>query len=174
MGMNNTTQLETLAAELIQQLTQRKQSVAVAESCTGGLLGAALTAIPGSSAVVQGGVIAYANEIKQNLLGVPTDLITRFGAVSEEVALSMATQVRTRCNATWGLATTGIAGPSGGSPEKPVGMVWVAIAGPQDSKAVCKIFQGDRNEIRMATVQYIVNAVLSSMRTQKYTCSFEQ
>jgi len=124
--------------------------------------------------VVQGGVIAYANEIKQNLLGVPADLITRFGAVSEEVALSMATQVRTRCNATWGLATTGIAGPSGGTAEKPVGTVWMAIAGPQDSKAVCKIFSGDRNEIRLATVQYIVSALQSSMRTQKFTCSFEQ
>ena len=177
MGMNNTAQLETLdtlATELVKLLIEHQQSVAVAESCTGGLLAGALTAIPGCSAAVQGGVIAYANEVKQNLLGVPAELLERNGAVSAEVVRVMAEQVRIRCNATWGLATSGIAGPDGGTLEKPVGTVWMAMASAQGSSAVCKIFTGNRHQIRLSAVQYLVSALQSSVPTQNFTCSFEQ
>lgn len=121
---------DTLAGVVLEQLRERGQTVAVAESCTGGGLGAALTAVPGSSDVVLGGVIAYSNAIKQALLGVPAVLLNQYGAVSDPVAEAMAEGVRQRTGADWGLAITGIAGPGGGSPEKPVGLVHIAVAGP--------------------------------------------
>ena len=121
---------DTLASVVLSMLRRRGQTVAVAESCTGGGLGAALTAVPGSSDVVLGGVIAYANNIKQALLGVPSELLEAHGAVSEPVAQAMAEGVRLCTGADWGLAITGIAGPGGGSEEKPVGLVHIGVAGP--------------------------------------------
>lgn len=105
-------------------------SVAVAESCTGGLLGAALTAVAGSSRYVRGGVVAYANEVKAEVLQVPAELIEAHGAVSEAVALAMAAGVRRRLHTDVGLGITGVAGPGGESAEKPAGLIWVAVAGP--------------------------------------------
>lgn len=121
---------DTLASVVLSMLRRRGQTVAVAESCTGGGLGAALTAVPGSSDVVLGGVIAYANSIKQALLGVPSELLEAHGAVSEPVAQAMAEGVRRCTGADWGLAITGIAGPAGGTEEKPVGLVHIGVAGP--------------------------------------------
>ena len=121
---------QSLAEVVLDQLRQRGQTVAVAESCTGGGLGAALAAVPGASDVFLGGVIAYANGVKQGLLGVPAELLQAHGAVSDPVAQAMAEGARRVTGADWGLAITGVAGPGGGSDEKPVGLVHLAIAGP--------------------------------------------
>lgn len=121
---------QSLAEVVLQQLRLRGQTVAVAESCTGGGLGAALAAVPGASDVFLGGVIAYANGVKQGLLGVPAELLLAHGAVSDPVAQAMAEGARRVTGADWGLAITGVAGPGGGSDEKPVGLVHLAIAGP--------------------------------------------
>jgi nicotinamide-nucleotide amidase len=122
---------DSLASVVLQRLRQRGETLAVAESCTGGGLGAALTAVPGASDVFLGGVIAYANALKQALLDVPAALLQEGGAVSDPVAIAMAEGVRRRTGSTWALAVTGIAGPGGGSAEKPVGLVHIALAGPQ-------------------------------------------
>ena len=121
---------DSLASVVLALLRQRGQTLAVAESCTGGGIGAALAAVPGASDGFLGGVIAYANAVKQAVLGVPLELLERHGAVSDAVALAMAQGVRQLTGATWAIAVTGIAGPGGGTPEKPVGLVHIAIAGP--------------------------------------------
>ncbi len=122
---------DSLASVVLAALRQRGQSLAVAESCTGGGLGAALAAVPGASDVFVGGVIAYANAVKQQLLGVPAALLREHGAVSDPVARAMAEGVKRQTGSTWALAVSGIAGPGGGSPDKPVGLVHLALAGPQ-------------------------------------------
>jgi nicotinamide-nucleotide amidase len=121
---------DSLASVVLEQLRRRGETLAVAESCTGGGLGAALAAVPGASEVFLGGVIAYANAVKQGLLGVPAALLGSHGAVSDPVAMAMAEGARRATGATWAIAVTGIAGPGGGSAEKPVGLVHLAIAGP--------------------------------------------
>ena len=120
----------SLASVVLDQLRRRGQTLAVAESCTGGGLGAALAAVPGASDVLLGGVIAYANSVKEGLLGVPAALLEAHGAVSDPVAQAMAEGARRATGADWALAITGVAGPGGGSPEKPVGLVHIAVAGP--------------------------------------------
>ncbi len=120
----------SLASVVLEQLRSRGQTLAVAESCTGGGLGAALAAVPGASDVLLGGVIAYANSVKQGLLGVPAALLEAHGAVSDPVARAMAEGARRATGADWALAITGVAGPGGGSAEKPVGLVHIAVAGP--------------------------------------------
>ena len=121
---------DSLASVVLEQLRQRGETLAVAESCTGGGLGAALASVPGASDVFQGGVIAYANAVKQGLLGVPAALLETHGAVSDPVAMAMAEGARRATGATWAIAVTGIAGPGGGTVEKPVGLVHIAVAGP--------------------------------------------
>jgi nicotinamide-nucleotide amidase len=121
---------DSLASVVLDQLRRRGQTLAVAESCTGGGLGAALAAVPGASDVLMGGVIAYANSVKQGLLGVPAALLDTHGAVSDPVASAMAEGARRSTGADWALAITGVAGPGGGSGEKPVGLVHIAVAGP--------------------------------------------
>jgi nicotinamide-nucleotide amidase len=119
---------DSLAAVVLEQLRRRGETLAVAESCTGGGIGAALAAVPGASDVFLGGVIAYANAVKQGLLGVSALDLERQGAVSDPVALAMATGARRLTGATWAVAVTGIAGPGGGSEQKPVGLVHIAVA----------------------------------------------
>ena len=121
---------DSLASVVLEFLRQRRQTLAVAESCTGGGLGAALAAVPGASDVFVGGVIAYANAVKQGLLAVPAALLAAHGAVSDPVAQAMAEGARRATGADWAIAVTGIAGPGGGSVEKPVGLVHIAVAGP--------------------------------------------
>ena len=121
---------DTLASVVGEALLDRGQTLAVAESCTGGGLGAMITAVPGSSAYFLGGAIAYANIIKVNLLGVDPATLATHGAVSEPVAKQMALGIQAALHADWGVAITGIAGPGGGSPEKPVGLVYIGLAGP--------------------------------------------
>ncbi len=125
----------SLASVVLEQLRRRGETLAVAESCTGGGLGATLAAVPGASDVFLGGVIAYANAVKQGLLGVPAALLESHGAVSDPVATAMAEGARRATGATWAIAVTGIAGPGGGSAEKPVGLVHLAIAGPDGCRS---------------------------------------
>ena len=126
---------DSLASVVLEQLRRRGQTLAVAESCTGGGLGASLAAVPGASDVLLGGVIAYANAVKQGLLGVPAELLAAHGAVSDPVALAMAEGARRATGADWAMAITGIAGPGGGSEAKPVGLVHIAVAGPGGSSS---------------------------------------
>jgi nicotinamide-nucleotide amidase len=129
---------DSLASVVLELLRRRGQTLAVAESCTGGGIGAALAAVPGASEVFLGGVIAYANAVKQGLLGVPAELLAAHGAVSDPVARAMAEGARRATGAHWAMAVTGIAGPGGGSADKPVGLVHIAVAGPDgcDSEGV--------------------------------------
>jgi PncC family amidohydrolase len=120
-------------------------SVAVAESCTGGLLGAALTAVPGSSAYVRGGVVAYADDVKRELLGVRASVLAEHGAVSEPVAVAMAEGVRAALDASVGVSITGIAGPASDTTTKPVGLVYVCVAGPA---LECRVERLDRDRGR--------------------------
>ena len=142
-----------LAAVVLDRCRARGLRLAVAESCTGGMLGARLTAIPGSSDVVLGGVIAYANVVKERLLGVPGESIARHGAVSEEVARAMAVGARERFGAEVGVGVTGIAGPGGGSIEKPVGTVWLAVDVEGEVRSRRTNLVGDREEIRQRAAQ---------------------
>ncbi|MEM9246138.1 MAG: competence/damage-inducible protein A, partial [Cyanobacteria bacterium P01_F01_bin.153] len=121
---------DTLAIAVGQLLKQRGETVAVAESCTGGGVGQMLTTIPGSSAYFLGGIISYDNQVKAKCLGVSENTLTKVGAVSAEVAEQMAVGVQKSLDSTWGISVTGIAGPGGGSEDKPVGLVYVGIAGP--------------------------------------------
>ena len=121
---------QSLTSVVGQLLRDRKETLAVAESCTGGGLGAILTEIPGSSDYFRGGVIAYANEVKQSLLQVSGDDLAQFGAVSDPVAQQMAIGVKKALNTSWGISITGIAGPGGGTEEKPVGLIYIGLASP--------------------------------------------
>lgn len=145
--------------ECIIALRDAGHTVAVAESCTGGALGAALTAVPGSSRFFCGGVIAYANDVKHAALGVPYTLLDTKGAVSEEVAIAMAEAVRELCHADIGISLTGIAGPDGGTPDKPVGTVWFACSTLRGTQTAQRVFSGDRHAIRSAAVAYAVAMV---------------
>jgi nicotinamide-nucleotide amidase len=142
-----------LAAVVLQQLRARRAHLVIAESCTGGLLGARLTAIPGASDVFTGGVIAYDNVVKSGTLDVPPELIERYGSVSEQVARAMAEGVQRQFAVDAALAITGIAGPTGGTPEKPVGTVWHAVRMGDQSRTHRRIFPGDRNEVRGRAAQ---------------------
>jgi PncC family amidohydrolase len=131
-----------------QRLRERGLTVSVAESCTGGMLGAALTSVAGSSAYFMGGVIAYANEVKVRDLGVSPEVLAAEGAVSETVARQMACGVRVRFATDMGLAVTGIAGPGGGTTAKPVGTVCLAVARGDETRVRCFRFHGDRASVR--------------------------
>jgi len=147
------------------QLRQRDCTIAAAESCTGGLLLGRLTDVPGSSDYVRGGVVAYANQIKIDQLGVAPALLESFGAVSEPVAEAMADGVRVRLNADVGVAVTGIAGPSGGTATKPVGTVAIAVAGPVRAVRTFR-FLGDRQLIRLQAVQGALDMVRRAWVTE--------
>jgi nicotinamide-nucleotide amidase len=148
-----------LAAVVLDLCRERALTIGVAESCTGGLLGARLTAIPGSSDVMIGGVIAYRNSVKTTLLGVPDEMLREHGAVSEPVVRTMAVGARAATGASVGMAITGIAGPDGGTEEKPVGTVWIAtdLEGTVESRRLRLI--GDRAEVRQRAVQATLDMV---------------
>jgi len=142
-----------LAALVLAELERRKAHLAVAESCTGGLLGGRLTAIPGSSRVFLGGVVAYDNEVKLGLLGVSADAIAAHGAVSEEVVRQMASGVARTFGADVALAVTGIAGPDGGTADKPVGTVWIGSLVGGQVRAFHYVFPGERDMVRRRAAQ---------------------
>jgi nicotinamide-nucleotide amidase len=142
------TDATTIESAIHASLQARGETLAVAESCTGGRIAAALTGVAGSSKSFTGGIVAYDNAVKSASLGVDPNLIERVGAVSEEVAIAMARGARQRLGADLALATTGIAGPDGGSPEKPVGLVWFAIDDAGGSRAYRITFRGDRAAVQ--------------------------
>jgi nicotinamide-nucleotide amidase len=139
----------TLAGAIVKRLAEDRLTLAVAESCTGGLVAEAVVAVPGASRVFRGGVVAYANDIKTSFLGVPAETLERAGAVSEETAVAMARGARERFGTDVAIATTGVAGPDGGTPEKPVGLVWFALA-TADGEVETRRFTypGNRTDIR--------------------------
>lgn len=134
-------------------LAQRNLALAVAESCTGGLVGNLITNIPGSSAYFLGGVLAYANQTKTNLLGVNIETIEKFGAVSQETVLEMADGVRKLVKSDIGLSVSGIAGPGGGTPDKPVGLVWIGLSTLELTKAQSYNFLGNRLEVKQQSAE---------------------
>ncbi len=151
---------------LARSLITHKLTLTVCESCTAGMLGAMLTRIPGSSHYFLGGIIAYSNAMKQRLVGVHAHLLKRHGAVSRQVARDMAENIRKKCNASVGVSITGIAGPTGGTTAKPVGLVYIGVA---DGKRVLVqrfVFRGSRNAIRraactkaLALIQHVVGRI---------------
>jgi nicotinamide-nucleotide amidase len=157
-----------LEALVVTRLKERGETVAVAESCTGGLLLGALTDVPGASVVVRGGVVAYANDVKTQLLDVDAALLEAHGAVSEEVALAMAQGACTRLGATWALSTTGIAGPTGGTPDKPVGTVCFGLVGPgvASTKKRLLLMPG-RTRIRQMSVAIALRWLLTELERGK-------
>jgi nicotinamide-nucleotide amidase len=150
---------DPLAARVVSELVRRDGTVATAESLTGGLLAAALTSVPGASAVVRGGVVAYATDLKAALLRVDADLLAARGPVDGDVAQAMAAGVRTLCAASYGVATTGVAGPDPQA-EQPVGTVFVAVHGPHGRKHVHLTVTGDRDKIRADTVAAALEVLL--------------
>lgn len=142
----------TLDELIASTLTRRAQTVAVAESCTGGGLGARLTAAMGASAFMRGGIVAYSNDIKRDLLGVRQELLDGYGAVSAECAAAMADGARHALGSTWSLSVTGIAGPGGGGPGKPVGLVYLGRSGPTGTTVEEHHFRGDRDEVRRRSI----------------------
>jgi nicotinamide-nucleotide amidase len=144
-------------------LLGRGLTISCAESCTGGLLGARITSVPGSSGWFSGGVVAYSDELKKNLLGVPAGLLESRGAVSSETACAMAEGVRRLTSSCMSVAVTGIAGPGGGTDEKPVGTVWIAVAGPGPVEARHWRFGNARAAVREAAVTCALGAVLGAV-----------
>ena len=157
-----------LAREVLDKSRAKGLSIATAESCTGGGIGAALTSVPGSSDIFLGGVIAYANRIKHDVLGVPEDTLTQYGAVSGPVAKAMAEGVLRLTGADLTVAVTGIAGPGGGTPEKPVGTVWIAVAKRHHDHIHCaarlhNFKDQGREPIRNATIRAALEMLMASL-----------
>ncbi len=151
---------ESLPAVVGAALSRRGQTVATAESCTGGLIGALLTDVPGSSAYYLGGVVAYHDQVKQKLLGVKSETLARDGAVSEATVVEMAAAIREKLGATWGISVSGIAGPSGGTEDKPVGTVWFALAGPDTAQARKILWPGSREDVRKLSAHRALSLLL--------------
>jgi nicotinamide-nucleotide amidase len=151
--------LDTLESVVVRRLIERGETVGVAESCTGGLIAAALTNVPGSSGCFGQGYVVYSNQAKTDLLGVPADLLERHGAVSAPVAEAMARGCRQRAGVDHAVAVTGIAGPTGGSPEKPVGLVYIGLAGPDECRVERHQWSDhlDRAAIRDRTTKAALN-----------------
>jgi len=142
----------TVAEKLVELLKAQNLTCATAESCTGGGVGSAITAVPGSSAVFAGGVISYSNDVKREVLGVKAETLASAGAVSPETAAQMAEGVRTLLKTDLAVSLTGIAGPDGGSDEKPVGLVWFGLATKDGVRTEKVLFAGDRARVREQAV----------------------
>ena len=158
-----TSELSTILDGVHERLTETRQTVSVAESCTGGLLGAALTDRPGSSSYFLGGIQAYANPVKEQLLGVDHETLASVGAVSEEVASEMALGIQRLTGSDWAVSTTGIAGPDGGTEDKPVGTVWVSVADSVGVFSQKLSLDGSRSEIRDRTVIEALSMLLERL-----------
>lgn len=156
-----------LAKALVEALSERKMTVAAAESCTGGLVTAALTSVSGASAVLEYSAVTYANRIKESVLGVSHETLVQYGAVSEPCAKEMAQGIRKAANADLGIAVTGIAGPTGGTPEKPVGTVYIAAATEENTFAqrlqLLELCGNDREAIRNESVCRVLELALRAL-----------
>lgn len=149
--------------KIVNVLLERGETVAFAESCTGGLLSSQFTAMPGVSKVFYGSVVAYANEAKENFLGVARETLREHGAVSAETALEMAAGAQARFGSTWAVSITGIAGPDGGTKEKPVGTVFIGLVGPQLEQTARKQFDGNRQDVQKASAQFALDLLLAEL-----------
>lgn len=155
--------MSTLDVRLADALLAESATVATAESCTAGLVAARIADRPGSSAYLIGGFVTYANEAKTAEVGVPEDLLARVGAVSEEVAVAMARGARERLGTTYGVSTTGVAGPDGGTSEKPVGLVYVAVASAQRTWQRRLLLDGDRARVRHDAVTEALDLLVEAV-----------
>ena len=153
------------AGRVVAALQKAKQTLATAESCTGGLIAASITAVPGSSTCFGYGVVSYSNQAKMDVLRVQAQTLARFGAVSEQTAYEMAQGLRALSAADIAVSVTGIAGPGGGSPEKPVGLVYIATATAGGVCARRFLFQGDRQDIRCQTAWHAFEMVEDAIRS---------
>lgn len=153
----------TVAEKLVELYKSSGKTCATAESCTGGGIGAAITSVAGSSEVFLGGVISYANEVKRDVLGVAAQVLDEHGAVSSETAAQMAEGARRLTKADVAVAVTGIAGPGGGSVEKPVGLVWFGLATADGVRTEKAIFPGDREQVRSATVIHALGMLTTAI-----------
>lgn len=153
----------TVAEKLVELYKSSGKTCATAESCTGGGIGAAITSVAGSSEVFLGGVISYANEVKRDVLGVAAQVLDEYGAVSSETAAQMAEGARRLTKADVAVAVTGIAGPGGGSVEKPIGLVWFGLATANGVRTEKAIFPGDREQVRSATVIHALGMLTTAI-----------
>ena len=154
-------------------LIARGEMMATAESLTGGLVASSIVNEAGTSAVLAGGIVAYQNEVKEALLGVPHQVLEEKGAVSAETVKAMAEGARKKFGCEWAIATSGIAGPTGAEPGKPVGTVWMAVANSLQNEAFCKIFEGNRTQVREKSVLCVMGKLLFLLNNQKSTCTSE-
>ena len=150
------------AEKLVKVLTEKKLTCATAESCTGGGVGYAITSVSGASAVFWGGMISYDNSVKCGSLGVSAEILKTTGAVSPECAAAMADGVRQRMGTDLAVSITGIAGPGGGSAEKPVGLVWFGVASSSGVLTDRKVFSGDRESVRTAAIEHALQLLLAA------------
>ncbi|MEW5692715.1 MAG: CinA family protein [Candidatus Hydrogenedentota bacterium] len=146
-------EIEIFCRKILSLLKRRKQTLSIAESCTGGYVSKLITDIPGASKVFKGSIISYADDIKVKILKVRERDLKTYGAVSCEIVKQMVCNVRKILDTDWGIAITGIAGPKGGTKTKPVGTVWIAVSGPDNVKTLRFRFQGDREYIRYSAVK---------------------
>ena len=156
-------QTDEKVAGLIDALREKKLTVGTAESCTAGMISARIADIPGSSDVLLGGIVSYSNDVKMKLLGVSGRTLREHGAVSEQCAREMAEGARRLFGADVAVSVTGVAGPGGGSAEKPVGLVWFGLASPDGVKTESRVFQGDRAAVRAAAVEHALELLLAAV-----------
>ncbi|MCP4375895.1 MAG: competence/damage-inducible protein A [bacterium] len=158
---------DTLASVVAELLVNRQETLALAESCTGGMVGEMITSLSGSSEYFLGSAVCYANNVKHNILGIPQEILDDCGAVSEPVARKMAEATRERFGSDWALSLTGIAGPGGGSPEKPVGLVFIGLSGPNTSEVFRHVFvQKNRQQVRLRATRCALNHLRDALLRQ--------
>lgn len=153
--------------EIVTLLSQNRQTVATAESCTGGMIASTIVSMPGVSEVFGEGYVTYSNEAKIKNLSVSADTLEQFGAVSEQTASEMASGVRRQANSDYGIATTGIAGPDGGTKEKPVGLVYISCASASQVKTIKCQFKGNRTEVRRQATEQALQLLLTCIKENK-------
>ena len=161
MHFNET--ISSLVHQVKERCLKNNLTISTAESCTGGLIGGAITSEPGISACYPGGIVSYANEVKNELLSVSKETLSSVGAVSPECAKQMAEGVRLLLKTDSAVAVTGIAGPDGGTPQKPVGLVYIATATPNRTTVEKNIFSGNRDDVRQATVKKALEMLLDTL-----------
>lgn len=161
--MHYTETISSLVHQIKERCLKNNLTISTAESCTGGLIGGAITSEPGISACYPGGIVSYANEVKNEILGVSKETLSSVGAVSPECAKQMAEGVRLLLKTDSAVAVTGIAGPDGGTPQKPVGLVYIATATPNRTTVEKNIFSGNRDEVRQATVKKALEMLLDTL-----------
>ena len=155
---------KSMESQVGKQLNSRGLTISCAESCTGGLLSARLTAVPGSSAYVIGGIVSYCNKVKEQQLGVSRHDLETVGAVSETVARQMAEGVARQLNTDIGVGITGIAGPGGATQDKPLGLVYISVSGPQGTATTRNVFTGDRQQVRWQSTEKALSMVLEQLQ----------